>query len=229
MKEFINQIICGDSFQIMKEFPDKSVDLVLTDPLYNLNIIYEKDKPKYDSVVTNKIFVRSENEKYLEWSKSWFSEAKRISDLIVFTPGRMNFGLWIEEIEQPYWVCIWVIKSAINRSLIGGLACWEPILVYGKPKKRVMPDIFDYPTFPQKSIGEHIHPKPLPLFLDLVKKFSNENDLIFDPFCGSGTTCVASKRLGRRFIGIDIKPEYCEITRERLNHISYKSNLKDMF
>ena len=48
---------------------------------------------------------------------------------------------------------------------------------------------------------------------------SNPNDLILDPFCGSGTTCVAAKMLGRNYIGIDISEEYCEIARQRLEAV----------
>ena len=53
----------------------------------------------------------------------------------------------------------------------------------------------------------------------LVGLFSNPGDLIIDPFCGSGTTCVAAKMLGRNYIGIDISPDYCEIARQRLEAI----------
>jgi hypothetical protein len=66
---------------------------------------------------------------------------------------------------------------------------------------------------------EHPTQKPLSLFLTLVKENSNPNDLILDPFCGSGTTCVAAKMLGRRYIGIDISEEYCEISRKRLRAV----------
>jgi len=60
---------------------------------------------------------------------------------------------------------------------------------------------------------------PLKLMQKLVTCSSLENKLILDPFCGSGTTCVAAKMLGRRYIGIDISPEYCEIARKRLRAV----------
>ena len=53
----------------------------------------------------------------------------------------------------------------------------------------------------------------------LIEENSKPGDLILDPFCGSGTTCVAAKKLGRRYIGIDISEEYCQIARERLEAV----------
>ena len=47
--------------------------------------------------------------------------------------------------------------------------------------------------------------------------WSNPGDIILDPMCGSGTTCKAAKELGRKFIGIDISKNYCELAAERLN------------
>ena len=55
--------------------------------------------------------------------------------------------------------------------------------------------------------------------LYLVATHSNLDSLILDPFCGSGTTCVAAKMLGRRYIGIDISEEYCQIARQRLEAV----------
>jgi len=49
-----------------------------------------------------------------------------------------------------------------------------------------------------------------------VKDFSQENDLVLDSFLGSGTTAVACEQLNRRWIGIEINPEYCEITKQRI-------------
>jgi DNA modification methylase len=63
----------------------------------------------------------------------------------------------------------------------------------------------------------HTTQKPVDLMLWCLKW--HNADMILDPFCGSGTTCVAAKMLGRRYIGIDISPEYCEISRKRLKGV----------
>jgi site-specific DNA-methyltransferase (adenine-specific) len=62
------------------------------------------------------------------------------------------------------------------------------------------------------------HPATFPdkLAEDLILCFSKPNELVFDPMCGSGTTCVMAKKNNRNFIGIDIAEEYCQIARKRL-------------
>lgn len=70
------------------------------------------------------------------------------------------------------------------------------------------------------NFGKKQHPtqKPLKLISQLVADFSNKNDLTLDPFFGSGTLGVACKELGRKFIGIEISPEYCKIAEQRLSN-----------
>jgi len=68
---------------------------------------------------------------------------------------------------------------------------------------------FKHPaTFPEKLAQDHII------------SWSNKNDIVLDPMCGSGTTCKMAKILGRKYIGIDTSKEYCEIARKRINQIS---------
>jgi site-specific DNA-methyltransferase (adenine-specific) len=63
---------------------------------------------------------------------------------------------------------------------------------------------------------DHDTPKPVDLMLALISDFTDPNDIILDPFCGSGTTGVAALRLGRRFIGIDREPKSASLSIERL-------------
>ena len=66
---------------------------------------------------------------------------------------------------------------------------------------------------------KHQTQKPVALIEYLIKTYTNEGELVLDFTCGSGTTCKAAQNLGRRFIGIDISPEYCQITKDRLREV----------
>ena len=72
--------------------------------------------------------------------------------------------------------------------------------------------------FVSETKDPKLHPtqKPTELIIWAIEKYSNPNDLILDPFLGSGTTAVAAKQVGRRYIGIEISPEYCKIAEQRL-------------
>lgn len=82
-------------------------------------------------------------------------------------------------------------------------------------------DIDDFRKFYLTSCRKGVHPAEKPV--DLIKRFirvsSQENDIILDPFLGSGTTAVAAKDLNRKYIGYEISKEYCQIAKERLEEI----------
>lgn len=71
-----------------------------------------------------------------------------------------------------------------------------------------------------KDLNAYEHPAIFPdkLAFDHIRSWSNEGDIVFDPMCGSGTTCKVAKNNNRRFIGIDCSKKYCEISRERINN-----------
>jgi len=62
----------------------------------------------------------------------------------------------------------------------------------------------------------HFTPKPIKAIKRIIELHTNENDIILDPFLGSGTTAIAAKQLNRKFIGIEKEPEYCEIAEARI-------------
>lgn len=76
--------------------------------------------------------------------------------------------------------------------------------------------LYDFPIVPGGDSRVHTTQKPIPLMLALVADFTDEGDIILDPFAGSGSTGVAALRLGRRFIGIERDPKYAAVARERL-------------
>ncbi len=71
------------------------------------------------------------------------------------------------------------------------------------------------------------HPAVYPIYIvqELIKLLSKEGDTVLDPFCGSGTTCLAAKNLHRDYIGIEINPDYVELTNERLRKTDYAQEL----
>ena len=79
------------------------------------------------------------------------------------------------------------------------------------------------------EITQNTHPtsKPISLFAYLISLYSSENDIILDPFCGSGTTCIASILTNRKFIGIDITKEYCNIANARVEYWKKAKDIKN--
>jgi site-specific DNA-methyltransferase (adenine-specific) len=84
-----------------------------------------------------------------------------------------------------------------------------------------MRSVWSIPTTPkrEKQHGPHPTQKPLEVLTRLVAMCTNENDLVLDPFCGSGSTGVASLSLGRNFLGIDLEPEYVALASRRIREV----------
>lgn len=212
IEDMINKVICSDCLEVMRDMPDNSVDLVLTDPDYNAQSIGPKQR-EYE----NSPGVKSPKE-YLKFCNDWFLEAQRITikENIVFTPGILN----THNYPQPYWQICWHKPAAVSFNRLGGYNAWEPIFTYNFPKTRIGQDYIKVNTlnFSKGPEKEHPCPKQPDLWGWLLRHFSNEGDLIFDPFSGSGTTAVKCKEYNREFIVTDIIKKYCKIAEQRLSN-----------
>ena len=191
----------GDCLEVMKNIPDKSIDLVLTDPPYGVNYEYKS----YEDT--------QENLKKLV--DAFMPEVLRIGKVVLITCGNGNQHLY----PKPDWTLAWVITAGAGQNK-WGFTCWQPILAYGKNPYRAnrmgaRPDIIMSNERSEKN--GHACPKPIGVWTEILKKGSvNETDIILDPFAGSGTTGVACKNTNRNFILIEQDEKYCDIIKERV-------------
>ena len=84
-----------------------------------------------------------------------------------------------------------------------------------------MRNMFDIPNTKasEKKLGKHPAQKPIELLENLILAVSNENDIIIDPFLGSGTTALVAKKNNRNYIGIEIDEKYVKIAKDRITNL----------
>lgn len=203
MEQYINKIINADCLDILKQLPDKCVDLVLTDPPYGINIVQQilkKDPFKKHGYNT---WGNKDWDRFIV-NKEYFNEIIRVSKNQIIWGGNYFANL------LPKSQC-WFVWNKMQRnfSLADGELAWTSF------DKAVR--IFDYSRGQALQDGK-IHPtqKPLKLIEWCLLKGSKENDLVLDCFSGSGTTAVACHNLKRRFICIEKDPDYWRSSCERL-------------
>jgi site-specific DNA-methyltransferase (adenine-specific) len=203
----LKKVIQGDCLEVMKDIPDKSIDMILTDPPYGVNYPYVG----YDDT--------QENLKKLV--DAFMPEVLRIGKVVLITCGNGNQHLY----PKPDWTLAWVMTAGAGQNK-WGFTCWQPILAYGKNPYRAnrmgaRPDIIVSNERSEKN--GHACPKPIKVWEQILLKGSvKETDIILDPFAGSGTTGVACKNLNRNFILIEKEPEYVKLAEERIRAIPDK-------
>jgi site-specific DNA-methyltransferase (adenine-specific) len=199
-------IYCADCMDILPKIPDKSIDLVLTDPPYGLNYQYSG----YEDTEQNLINLID----------GIFPTLLIISERIALTCGHTN--IW--KYPQSDWVGCWYYGTTNSRNS-WGFTSWQPILFYGKDPylatgQGARSDVLKDAHAPDHLLKNKLHscPKPIEFIRKLISRCSVfGDDIILDPFLGSGTTAVAAKQLGRKYIGIEISEKYCEIAVQRLS------------
>lgn len=202
-EDFINKVISGDCIDVMRQIPTDAVDAIITDPPYGIGLEYDT----YDDSQQNLI----------DSIPAFMDEALRVAKNTVFTCGVQNQWLY----PQPRWVMCWSYAPSTNKRGFWGFNQWQPILCYGQDPYLTnglgaRGDLIQDMRPPEHN-HNHPCPKPLTFMRKLISRVSiKPNQIILDPFAGSGTTLVAAKQLGRRYIGIDVSQLYCEIAQDRL-------------
>lgn len=207
ISDFENKIINADCLDILKQLPDKCVDLVLTDPPYGINVA------KNGKVGAEKCC------KVTDYgAKEWDSEIPHkeiFEEIIRVSKNQIIFGgnYFVECLKNS--PC-WIVWDKLNT---GNFADCE--LAWTSFKSAVRKYEFLWNGMLQQNMSnkeKRIHPtqKPVDLFGQILRDYSKENDLVLDCFSGSGTTAIACHRLNRRFICIEKDKEYWEASVKRL-------------
>lgn len=258
-----NKIYCGDCEEVLKTFPDNSIDLILTSPPY-------ADQRKKDTSIKPDEYVEwflPKSEQFLRVLKPTGTFILNIKERVVKKERHTYVLDLIIQLRQKGWLWteefVWHKKTAYPGKWPNRFRdSWERLLQFNKESEfnmyqdAVMVPVGDwveekhsltdkprkenktgsgfgrnksnwigrdkvYPTNVIHMAAEcsnHSHSAAFPIALPtwFIKLFTQPNDIVLDPFSGSGTTALAAKQLGRRYIGIDVNSDYCQLAEERV-------------
>lgn len=224
-------ILNGNSRDIIKRIPDNAIDFILTDPPYNL--------AKHSTGNINIPGRHAINNDLADWDlvefnpEEWVDEFIRIlkptGNLFIFTSynqlGRWyncldhrfdssNFMIWHKTNPTPK-----IYKTGFLNSCEMIFTCWNKHHTWNFTSQDEMHNFIESPICgaPERlKTPKHPTQKPISILKRMIEMASNENDIIFDPFMGVGSTGVAAMRLNRRFIGVELDPQYCQAGKLRI-------------
>jgi len=234
------RLICGDAVAVMKTIPSNTVDLIVADPPYNLGKDYGNN--------TDRKAWHDYEEFTAQWLTEAVRVLKPTGSLYVFMGVRFISRLFLlmeDRFQLTFngWIT-WHYTQGMGRK-IGFSPRHEDILYFTKTKEFVFN--LDDVRIPQKYFRKrnnmsganpgdvwqfsHVHycnperqahptQKPEALLERIILVSSNEQEVVLDPFVGSGTTCRVASLLSRKWIGIEINPDYVAMTARRLGQPS---------
>lgn len=262
----LNKIFMKSSEEML-EIPDKSVDLIVTSPPYNIDIQYGNSTHN-GKIISSKGTKYKDNyseEDYKNMLKNVFDECKRVlkddgsiwiniknkykngviqtpswiesyfSDLFLKNVVIWNFdwgGSTNSRLAPRYEYVYWYTKNLKNYKFnLDDIKI--PALNYRpdryKSQKKNPSDVWRISMVSGNFAERTSHPAQFPekLIERIILASTNENDIVLDPFMGSGTTAAVAKKLNRNYLGYEIVPEYIEISNNRLSQITKKESCND--
>lgn len=213
----LNQIIEGDCIEVMKTFPNNFVDLVLTDPPFFLPANHYQSRIQYQRNFADlsplKIF----------WTVV-VNEVKRIlkpeGHFITFC----NCDSYPVFYEPMYNTFTKLVSLVWNKKRIGLGNIWRhqhELIIAARNENfkfnktgRVFADVISEEATLSED-RDHPVEKPWKMLRKLIEPVTFKGDIVLDPFCGSGTTCLAAQILDRKFIGIELNHSYVEVARAK--------------
>lgn len=229
-----NRVEQIDAIEGLKRLPDNSVDLIVTDPPYNIASSNKLIQIAGKLQTTAEAFGGWDTYHPFDFDnliRQLISEAYRVlkpgAGFYVFTARETN-ARFIEMAVQRGFTYRNVIAMTKSPGPSYYKNCWRSgfdlcmVLSKGRGKHRTfnfleqseMSNVYHYS--PRLKVSKHPTEKPIELIERIIRVSSNPGDLVVDPFLGSGTTAVAAKKLGRRYLGFELHAPYLKIIRQRL-------------
>lgn len=234
-------LLNGDCLSAMGQIQDGSIDLLLTDPPYNLGLFMQKRSTNLKKMRKNYFGAAGwDNLDSKDWAKcmdAFFREAARVvrkgGAIVVFMAvikletlieiaQRHGFyykttGTWHKQNPMP---------RNMNLHFVNSTESWVYMTKDAKTgtfnnNGRAIHDFIETSVTSkgEKANGSHPTQKPVKLMSFFIETLTNPNEKVLDPFMGSGSTGVSATQLGRKFIGIEINPEYFEIAARRVEKL----------
>jgi site-specific DNA-methyltransferase (adenine-specific) len=222
----------GDSRGLLARLPDASVDLICTDPPYNLGT--------YSTGNIAMSWRKDFNNDVAAWDQrpfepaAWLPELRRVlkptGTLFAFTSYNL-LGRWHEAFDPVFDTFQFVVWHKTNpppklrragflNSCELIVACWDQGHTWNFGRQRDMHNFIEAPICAgRERVKDPVHPtqKPLRVVRQLIEWGSRPGDLVLDPFMGVGSTGVAARELGRRFVGIELEAAYLDAARRRID------------
>lgn len=246
-----SEVYLGDCYEIIKNIPTNSVDLIITDPPYKVETqgagFFGKKSDEYSMNYKGKKAYTYGGKRYVMKEIANISDgfSENILDELCRVMKKINIYIWCSQKQLFQLINYFVEKRKCNWNLITWhktnpipacgnkyLTDTEYCLFFREKGVRIQGSFetkFTYYVTPlnSKDKKQYGHPtiKPLNIIKNLIINSSNEGDVVLDPFFGSGTTGVAAQELKRKFIGIEINEEYYRIACDRLKGIDANGSM----
>jgi|TARA_R100000479_G_C6338452_1_gene184344 DNA modification methylase len=223
------KLINADCLQALKEFEDNSVDYVFTSPPYNIG--RSNNKTKSDMKAKYEFF-EDNNPNYFDWCVEIINELLRVSKKYVIWNIQPNYsnkkevfrimGHFADKLQQNI---IWYKPDGTPSSIQHRVSNFvEYILfftnnIYVEANKHFIKNLVSINKISKnEKLKNHSAVMPQELSNYIIENFTQENEIILDPFMGMGTTGVSCVKLNRNFIGIELVKEYYDYATERINN-----------
>ena len=251
---YLNRIFCGDCLDLFQNIPDESVDMTFADPPFNLNMEYASYKDTLAPQTyldwceqwiaemvrvtkpTGSIFLHN----IPQWLTSYTTFLHKVAHFKHWITWNAPTSFMGKSLRPTHYGFLFYTKSQ-TAAKIYKVRCPHPrdrtqgylLKEYGGKINMVHPfgplvsDVWTDIHRIQHASKRDNHPCQLPVCLldRLILMVTDENDIVLDPFSGTGTTAISAKRLGRNYIGFELDEQYQRIAEQKLKHVQADSRI----